>query len=218
PVPGAAPAPAPVPGAAPIPGAAPAQPLPPQPAPPPGYGQPPPGYGQPPPGYGQPPPGYVPQGWAPVAGPRTLPYRDGAEPPPGYRLEVRSNRRLMIVGGAILGGAWGVSALTAGTALSESDKNEDFWPLLLPVAGPFIMLGTSDDVSLDNESERAGATFLLLGGITQLTGAALLIGGIASDMKIWVRGDIPQKAAKADADQGPRFFVGPSGGAMRVRF
>jgi hypothetical protein len=127
------------------------------------------------------------------------------------------NRGLAIAGAAVLGGAWAISALAAGTVLSVDDHGSGgFAPLFLPVAGPFITLGTADSVSFSDNDERAGAIFLLFDGVTQLTGAVLLIGGIASDKEYWLRSDIPQQ--KAAAPPRPEILVGPGGGAVRMRF
>jgi hypothetical protein len=156
----------------------------------------------------------------PVALPRTLPYREGAAPPDGFRLETRVNRPLLIVGGALLGSAYAVSALTAGTVLSEEGRSSDeAVPLLFPIVGPFIALGTIQDADFSDSDGRLGATILLMDGITQVTGAVVFLAGLFSERKIWVRADIPQARMEGPAPVAqPEILVGPRSGAVRVRF
>src|SRR5688572_23483325 len=122
-----------------------------QPPPPPGYYPPPPGYYPPPPGH-YPPPGYpvgaYPPGYpAPVYVPQqpyvTYPAYPTAPPEPveyEYRSEPRKG--LVIAGAVLLGVGWIIPALIGATALA--DGNEELGPLLIPVAGPFITIGTAE--------------------------------------------------------------------------
>lgn len=155
-----------------------------QPPPPPGYGNQPP----PPPGYGPPPDPYnygVPQGTPPNYD--TDDWEEGDPIPPGYREDTRVRKGLVIGGAVTLGALWVVSVLTAGIAVSieeaENDLNgglnpdsvgpEDYYPLFIPAVGPFITIATT-------ESSGAGTAFLIIDGVAQSGGLAMLIAGLAA--------------------------------------
>lgn len=166
-----------------------------------------------------PPPGYaafpLPVSSQLVALPRTLPYREHQPAPLGYRMDTRPNGGLMIAGSVILSSAWAISAFTGGLFLSGGSRNtEGYGPLLVPIIGPFITLGTGSDVDLSNENDRMAATLVILNGVTQVTGLAMLIAGIAADQKYWVRNDIPSAASLRT----PEILIGPGGGALRFHF
>ncbi|KYF75604.1 hypothetical protein BE17_09205, partial [Sorangium cellulosum] len=163
-----------------------------------------------------PPPGYAPYVPAVIYGmPRTLPFKEEGERPDGYRLETQMSRRLIVAGSIVLGSAWALSALTAGTILSEGDSGSvSYSPLLVPVGGPFITLATGEDVDFSDDDGQVTGTFVLLDGLTQVTGLALLVAGLVANQKVWVRDDIPRTASLHD----PEIVVGPTGGALRVRF
>lgn len=156
------------------------------PPPPPPYGQPPPPYGQPAPPYGQPAGGrYYGQG-GPYGGqeyqaPKYLDYEEGEEIPPGYHLESRANRGLVIGGSVMLGTGWLVSVFTGligevihqSTGFSGTDGQKNTWmPMLIPVAGPFVTMFTArQDIS------DSGYVPIILLGAVQAGGLAMLISG-----------------------------------------
>ncbi|WP_437323692.1 hypothetical protein [Sorangium sp. So ce381] len=205
------------PGYTPPPGYAPPGYAPPGYAPPPGHA--PPGYALPP-GYAPAPdhvpPGYVPYSPSVILGmPRKLTYTEGGIRPAGYRVETQMNRGLVVAGSIVLGSAWTLAALTAGTILSSGDRDAvSYSPMLVPVGGPFITLGTGEEVDVDDDDGQLAAALLLLDGATQVTGCVLLIAGLASNQRVWVRDDIPHKVA----DQAPELTVGPTGATLRMRF
>ncbi|MBK8258648.1 MAG: hypothetical protein IPK82_39065 [Polyangiaceae bacterium] len=170
-----------------------------EPPPPPGAAQPPPGYGQPPPpGYGQPPPGYGQPGYYPPPGygqpyypnppadtrPLTLDYEEDQPIPAGYHLRTRVRRGLVGGGAGLLGGMWLLSVIVGAVGSSADEAvtgNGDEWvPMYIPIAGPFVAIGTVG-------SSGAGTAFLMLDGIAQAGGAAMLILGIAMPEKKLVR-------------------------------
>jgi hypothetical protein len=147
--------------------------------------------------------------------PRTLPYKDGAPAPHGYRLETQMNRKLARAGAIVLGSSWALAALTAGTVLSEgSSESESYAPLLVPVAGPFITLGTGEDIDFSDGDGRLSGALVLVDGLAQATGLALLVAGLVANQKVWVRDDIPREASLP----APEILVGPTGGTLRFRF
>jgi len=171
------------------------QPPPPPPAqPPPGFEQqqpaaqpyqgPPPGYPPPPPGY-YPPPGYaVPPGA--MLGPRTMDYEDGDAVPQGYHVETRMRKGLLIGGAVTFGSVYLLTALTAASIDSAKTGNDDFKPLYIPVAGPFITIGTAG-------SEGVGTFVLILDGIAQSGGLLMAVLGIAAQRTMLVRNDVESK-------------------------
>ncbi len=151
-----------------------------QPPPPPGYGHQP-----PPPGYGPPPDPYnygVPPGTPPTWD--ASDWEEGDPVPPGYREDTRIRKGLVIGGAVTLGALWLVSVVVAGFAVSIEEADdatidsnglgpEDFYPLFIPAAGPFITIATT-------EASGAGLAFLLIDGIGQAGGLAMLIAGLAA--------------------------------------
>lgn len=177
------------------PAPAPAAPAPPGalPPPPPGgyyygqppYGAPPPPYGQPP--YGQPPPGYYGPPSSAIPGPKVMDYEEGQPVPDGYHVATKARRGLIIGGAVTFGSVYLLTTLTA--AAIESDDHslvssgDSYTPLYIPVAGPFIAISTVN-------AEGGGVFILLLDGIAQAAGVAMLIGGIASPATKLVRNDV----------------------------
>ncbi len=173
--------------------------------PPPGYGQPPPGYArQPPPGYaaGAPVPYYAPPGayGAAPMGPRYLDYEEGDTIPPGYRPGTRIRKGLVIGGSVMLGVGYLITIIAAGIGqlVSNIDTNgsRDFGPLLIPVVGPFIGMGTT-------HPSTGGVFGLAFLGVAQTAGLGMLIGGIAAPNKVLIRNEAA----------GVKFTVAPQFGA-----
>ncbi len=154
---------------------------------PPAAGQyPPPNYPQYPPGapYQQvpgPPPTYVPQ--TPIAWPRYIKDWDEGQPVPyGYHPEARARKGLVITGAVLFGVLYLLSTLVAAANDNSYDNNRDS-ALWIPVVGPFIQLGSSTNVSGDNE-------IFVLDGLAQTAGVTMLVLGLAFPRHILVRNDL----------------------------
>lgn len=176
-------------------------------------GQPAPTAGQPPPDAPRPPYPYpypyaYPYAYAypypyPTS-PATLPYREGEAIPPGYHLVEQRNRGLIVTGLSVLGATYGASLVASLAFISDGGRDSaEFAPLLIPVVGPFITAGTNDDVP----------TLMILNGVTQTTGAVLLILGIALTEKKVVRDGI-----HLDASAVPEVYPGLGSVTLRWRF
>jgi len=161
--------------------------------PPPGYGPPPPGYGPPPPGYAPPPPGYdalpPPKKRRPRGPPKTLPYEEGRPAPDGYHKGTRIRLPLVIAGASAAGGFYFASifvALASRFLIGFAGPNgNNYLPLMIPVAGPFIGMRTIDP-------SPAGTFALAVLGGGQIAGIGLLISGFAARETRWIRNDISQ--------------------------
>jgi hypothetical protein len=101
-----------------------------------------------------------------------LPYKEGDPIPPGYEVSSRPRRGLIIGGAVTLGTTWLLSVLTASIVESIGRENP-LWPLYLPVVGPFIAIGTA-------ESEGVGTLYLVIDGVAQAGGLAMIIAGFAA--------------------------------------
>jgi hypothetical protein len=101
-----------------------------------------------------------------------LPYKEGDPIPPGYEISSRPRRGLIIGGAVTLGTTWLLSVLTA-SFVDSFGRTNPLWPLYIPVVGPFIAIGTA-------ESEGAGTAYLVIDGIAQAGGLAMIIAGFAA--------------------------------------
>ena len=186
-----------------------------QPGYPPGYVQPvyPPGYVQPvyPPGYG--PPVYAAPVYAPYPPAKAKPPRmNPDDPPPGYHTESRMRTGLVTGGALMLVIPYALSAGGAAAALGSNDR--DYEPLFIPVIGPFIALssthalqGTND--GLQQAGRVLGSIGLIFDGLIQVTGASLLVVGLALPRDVVVRDPPPGV---------PEVSFGPRGATARWTF
>ena len=132
----------------------------------------------PPGAYPQYPGGYAtPYAYAPPK-PVKLAYHEGQAPPPGYHLEENPRKGLVIAGAVVLGVTYGLSA-----SIGLAAQNTDYRWLAIPVFGPFIALGARNECNSNNFGCEGIDTvvrfYLVLDGIAQLGGAAMLISGVA---------------------------------------
>ncbi len=129
---------------------------------------------------------YVPQSVA-MTGPRVIKDWNEGEPiPPGYHPSSRVRGGLIGGGAGLFGAFYLISALVAavGTDVCNSGINchNPFWPMYIPVAGPFITIGTVG-------SSATGDIFLILDGLAQAGGVAMIIVG-AIGHTVLVRNDL----------------------------
>jgi hypothetical protein len=147
-----------------------------------------------------------------------MPYHEGQPIPPGYAQEERPIVALAIAGGVTMGALWLVS-LAAGAALEQEARKEEerrdstqyyygssglglvgpddvVWPMALPVAGPFITIGTA-------HAEGAGVAVLLLDGILQTGGLACFIAGLAVKRTVLVLQPVGSAELRVSPTLGP---------------
>ncbi len=126
---------------------------------------------------------YVPQSIA-LSGPFEITdVEPGETAPSGYTAVQRPRKQLLRSGLAMLGMAYGISALTAavGQDTSEGGSNP-VAAMWIPVAGPFLELG---------QSSSATADVLLVGlGGVQLAGAIMVYYGLTTKQTVFVRNDL----------------------------
>ena len=148
-----------------------------------------------PPTYAPPPP-YAYQPMLYNNGPRYMRYEEGQPIPPGYQLEQRMYGGMVIPGAVLFGVFYSIGALIAASSDPPRDAN---W-LVLPVAGPWIMLSSTSD--------GVGRFFLISDGLVQAASVALLVFGIRG-RQVLVRTDL------ASLTVTPMLVAGGSGsGAM----
>jgi hypothetical protein len=157
------------------------------------------------------PTGYPPPVWG---WPETLPYDDNPRGPVpfGYHLETHKGRGLIVAGIVLFGSGWLLSLLGAGTAaLNETGQagTRGNVPVAVPLAGPFIALGTSKDA---RQTSAIGALFLF-DGLSQAGGVAMFIGGMVKEEKLYVRNDVGRRDLRI-----PNVAIGPRGGALTWAF
>jgi hypothetical protein len=109
-----------------------------------------------------------------------MPFEEGQPIPPGYRVETRARRGLIVGGAVTFGVLYLLSAFTASIAVDGGDS--DFGSLFIPVAGPFVTIGTAD-------AEGAGTFALVLDGVGQAGGVAMFIAGMMTEEKFLLRND-----------------------------
>ena len=151
------------------------------------------GYYAPPPGaYPYPPPGaYAPQS------PKVIDLEEGQAVPQGYHSATKPRLGLVIGGSVLFGVTWLTSvasgAIGAGFGWDRGSL------LLIPVAGPFALMpgGTA-----------TGDLFLVLDGLSQAGGIAMLVAGLAAPKAVAVRNDL----AKLQLMPTPMTFGKGSGG------
>jgi hypothetical protein len=129
-----------------------------------------------------------------------LRYVEGRPIPPGYHLETRARRGLVVTGPIIFGIPYVLSASVGASSRYDPDR----W-LYLPVVGPFADLGargsqctrtsfpTSSGTSTTEicNDDSAARFFLMLDGLLQTAGATMLILGLALPSHHLLRDDAP---------------------------
>ena len=104
--------------------------------------------------------------------------------PPGYHVEQRIQRRVVVLAAGLLFTTYVFSAVAAATSSHEA-------PLWIPAAGPFIQIGQTSG------SNSGGIMLLGLDGVFQTIGAAFLAYGLASPDYVLVRDPGPPRMSLA---------------------
>ncbi|WP_437284137.1 hypothetical protein [Sorangium sp. So ce406] len=147
-----------------------------------------------------PPPGYYAAPGVPPAGPKVLPWREGEPVPPGYHPEERVRKGLVISGAIVFGTVYLFTAIGGADAVYRGSSG--YAALFVPVAGPFLTLATTRQDDLETMA-------LVLDGLVQVTGAALLLPGLLVPKTVLVRDDV----SKAFVVPAPMSF-GPSSAGL----
>lgn len=164
------------------------------------YSQPQPNYA-PPPNY-QPPQGYQGQPYPPQGyqGQPYMPppaYAQPMPPPPPVRYEYRRpNKGLLIAGISVLGGAYLLTAMpaalfnsvdTGASNVSGSTSHGTYWPLYIPVLGPWIEMSYLNSNPYYNGLGVLFTVPCVLSGLAQATGLALTIAGAVTGSRVPVQ-------------------------------
>lgn len=162
-----------------------------------------------------PPPGFEPQAAPPPAGyyvpnsvaqsgPRVIKdWEEGEAIPPGYHPVTRIRKGLVVGGAVTFGAVYLINVLIAAVShdacnISGSTCSGALTALYIPIAGPFVQLGSSHSAT--------GSFGLVVDGLLQAGGAAMMIAGIAAPKTVLIRNDL----AKIELKPTPMTF-GKSG-------
>ncbi len=140
-----------------------------------------------------------------------MPYREGLPVPQGYHLETKRSDGL-VYGGLAL---WGIPYTSGLVVAAANGFDHGTGWLLVPVAGPFIGLGsreincnldrfeTDPSVELKDLEEQCldsaidevtAVAFLTASGLFQTSGVLLLVAGLATSEEQLVRDDVSKVA------------------------
>jgi hypothetical protein len=167
-----------------------------------------------------------------LLGPEELPYEEGQRIPPGYYVRRHEQQGLIIGGAVTFGGLYVASAfmgvvLQLGTDLGTSlgcigrslsasvgqranepcESKDDYVPMLVPLAGPFLAMDTANP-------DTAGTIALGALGIGQAAGVALLVTGLATRDARLLRNDVTGSGVTVTPAVGPGFAGAAVGGAF----
>ena len=117
--------------------------------------------------------------------PAELPYNEGSPIPRGYALQEYHPRGLIIAGAVTLGVLYTISLVVA----TGNDDTGNGW-LAVPVVGPFGWLATHKSSNCGNasypctsSSDSNDNATMILDGLGQVAGAAMLVAGLAITRK-----------------------------------
>jgi hypothetical protein len=155
---------------------------------------------------------YPPQGALPAILPQAmLPFEEGQTIPPGYELKARPVRSMVIAGSITFGVTYLISILTASTVIaSDSNDGKKFGPMFVPAIGPFITIGTT-------KSDGAGTLWLVLDGLAQTAGGAMLVYGLVAEEKFLERKATEKTSALFKLTH-PEVRIGPRAGLVKWTF
>jgi hypothetical protein len=135
-------------------------------------------------------------------------YVEGRPIPPGYHMESRPKKGLVIAGPIV----FGVPYIFSASVAASSRYSPDRW-LYLPVIGPFadlaarasqqctsntVQVGPGQTDTTESCIDDSGARFtLMLDGLMQTAGATMLILGLALPTHLLVRDDAPYTGSTA---------------------
>jgi hypothetical protein len=136
--------------------------------------------------------------------PDVIDYNEGTPIPPGYKYVERDRKRLVISGSIIFSVMYGVTLM--GAIASAIDVDSEYLPMFIPLIGPFVTAGNAQHM------DGIWKFFLVTDGLAQVTGAALLVAGLAWSEKVLVRDKTLQTSLA------PELLVGPGSVGMRLRF
>jgi hypothetical protein len=118
-------------------------------------------------------------------------------------------RKAVIAGAVVFGSIYLTSLLAGTTAVSiDSSNGSQYGPLFAPVVGPFITIGTA-------HASGAGTLWLVLDGLGQTAGAAVLVYGLVAEEKYL---QYSEPSAALQVLRHPKLFLGPGSAGVRWSF
>jgi hypothetical protein len=128
-------------------------------------------------------------------------YEEGQPIPPGYHVDTRI-RKGLVIGGAVTFGVVYLFSVLTGVLIDSANEvvgNESsgYEPMYIPLAGPFVTMGTaSDDLS------SGGVALLAILGVAQVGGVGMLVAGLAVPKTELVRNDVSSIQVRPMVGQG----------------
>jgi hypothetical protein len=126
---------------------------------------------------------------APFWGPQVLDLEEDEPVLPGYHLDTRIRTGPVAGGASLLGSLYLITIFVGLLAQGLGEDSSSAGPLFFPALGPFIAIGSL-------QASGAGSAFLVLDGVLQSGGVALIIYGIAAPRKVQVRNDLGKLSVK----------------------
>src|SRR5262249_54954277 len=111
-------------------------------------------------------------------------FDDSAPVPYGYTKVSRVRKGPIIAGAVALGATYLATTFIAAVAdevIKADGSNTDVTPMYLPVVGPFLEIGNTDNA--------VARFYLTVSGLGQATGAILLVYGLTNSRTVLVRND-----------------------------
>jgi hypothetical protein len=144
----------------------------------------------PPPGYVYVPTSSLPQSSLAATPSPELAYSEGEPIPPGYRLEEKPIRGLVVAGYIVSAIPYGIGVMVA-TGSQFANRTE---MLLIPYLGPWLTLGMRETSACTKTNGNEGSglgcvgdslavSFLVMDGLVQAAGGGLLLGGYLGTRK-----------------------------------
>jgi len=128
---------------------------------------------------------YVPQSVA-LSGPKLIEPLDDLRPAPDGYTEVQRRRKGMLIGGGItFGVSYGIAVLVAAGGDDDARRNggeNQFAAMWIPVLGPLLQIGNT-------ETSEGKVVLLGMGGAEAL-GATMLLIGMTSTKRVFMRNDL----------------------------
>jgi hypothetical protein len=152
-------------------------------------------------------------------------YKAGSVIPPGYVLVEKRRRWPLVLGAAVFGAGYATAVAVGHAAMALNPQSPESWaPMLIPVAGPFVTIGTANVIQTN--SGGLAATLGIF-AVVQALGAGAYVTGLMLPHKQVLVPQTPYGEVEVTARRGPTLELhlprleigripGDGGGGMRA--